>query len=445
LGHSGGSQALTNIGYGLFGRFKGGAAKAAALGSYLFGMMTGSQTANVAAIGTLTIPLMIRGGYKPIMAGAIEALASTGSMVSPPVMGAAAFIIPEMIGGTYVDVIRAAVIPAFLYYVAVFMFIQIQASKLGLKKAPKKELPKVGPLFKQSAHLFLPIATILFLLIVLNVSTKMAGFWAVITLIAVSMIRKNTRMAPSKIISSLEGGARDALIVAIACASAGLLEGVISLTGLGLRFAEMLVQIAGGNALYLLILTMIASLIIGLPLPPVSAYLILAILAAPALIKIGINPMAAHLFIFCFGVLGNITPPSAPCSFAAAGIAKTDPLKTTNLAFLISAPTFVVPYLFVYSPELLLQGSIFSIIFRVMTAFLAISGISIAFLGYCFGNLHWILRVVILVSSMLFVIPNFVTNIIGLLSLVSIIWFQKTYLQAKRKDKEVVALDEKAE
>jgi len=189
-------------------------------------------------------------------------------------------------------------------------------------------------------------------------------------------------------------------------------------------------------------LTMIASLIIGLPLPPVTAYLILAILAAPALIKSGINPMAAHLFIFHFGVLGNITPPSAPCSFAAAGIAKTDPLKTTNLAFLISAPTFIVPYLFVYSPELMLQGSIFSVILRVITAFGAISGISIAFLGYCFGNLHWIVRVAVLASSILLIIPNFITNIIGSLSLLSLIWFQKIYLQIKKNNKEVVTLDE---
>jgi len=442
LEHTGGSQAFTNIGYGLFGRFKGGAAKAAVLGSCLFGMMTGSQTANVAAVGILTIPLMIKVGYKAIMAGAIEALASTGGMLVPPVMGAAAFIIPDMIGGTYLDVMRAAVIPGLLYYTTVFMFIQVQANKLGLQKIPRKELPKIGTIVKENAHLFIPIATILFLLIVVSVSTKMAGFWAVMVLIAVSMTRKNTRMSPSKIISSLEGGARNALIVAIACASAGLIEGVISLTGLGLRFSEILIQIAGGNVLYLLILTMIASLIIGLPLPPVTAYLILAILAAPALIKSGIHPMAAHLFIFHFGVLGNITPPSAPCSFAAAGIAKTDPLKTTNLAFFISAPTFIVPYLFVYSPELLLQGSIFSVIFRIMTAFLAISGISLAFLGYCFGKLHWILRIAILVSSLLLTIPNLMTNIIGLLCLVSLISFQKIYFQIKRTDKEVIALDE---
>jgi TRAP transporter 4TM/12TM fusion protein len=425
LEQSGGSQSFTNIGYGLFGRFKGGAAKASVLGSCLFGMMTGSQAANVAAVGVLTIPLMIRGGYKPIMAGAIESLASTGGMLVPPVMGAAAFIIPEIIGGTYLDVMKAAVIPGLLYYNAVFMFIQVQANKLGLQKVPPEELPKIGTLIKENIHLFFPIAMILYLLIVEHVSTKKAGFWAILTLIAVSMIRKNSRMTPSKIIFALENGARSSLIVAMACASAGLIEGVINLTGLGLRFSEILIHVAGESMIYLLILTMLASLIIGLPLPPVTAYLILAILAAPALIKSGVNPMAAHLFIFHFGVLGNITPPSAPVSFAAAGISKTDPLKTTNLAFLISAPTFIVPYLFVYSPELMLRGPALYVLIRVMTAFFAISGISMAFLGYCFGDIKFILRIAILSGSILLIPHSFIANTIGCLILLGIILWQK--------------------
>ncbi|HME44643.1 MAG TPA: TRAP transporter fused permease subunit, partial [Syntrophorhabdales bacterium] len=403
LEQSGATSSLTSIGFGLFGRFKGGAAKAAVLGSCLFGMMTGSQTANVAAVGTFTIPLMVRSGYKPIMAGAIEALASTGGMLVPPVMGAAAFIIPELVGGTYVDVMRAAIIPGLLYYMAVFVFIQVQASKLGLAKIPKAELPRVGALFKENAHLFIPIFVILYLLLVEKASTKKAGFWAVVAILVITMLRKKTRMTSSKIVTALAGGAKNALVVAIACASAGLIEGVLSLTGMGLRFSEALIYLAGGNMLVLLVLTMIASLIIGLPLPPVTAYLILAILAAPALIKAGVNPYAAHLFIFFFGVLGNITPPSAPCSFAAAGIAKTDPLKTTNLAFLISAPTYIIPYLVVYSPELMLKGSIIYTGYRVITAFFAIAGISMSFLGYSAGNLGLIARLILMISSLLLI------------------------------------------
>ena len=334
---------------------------------------------------------------------------------------------------------KAAVIPGLLYYTAVFMFIQVQADKLGLRKLTKQELPRIGAIIRDNCHLLIPIASIVFLLTVAGVSTKRAGFWAVVLLVAVSMLRKGTRMSPARIVSALESGARICLVVAMACASAGLIEGVLSLTGLGMRFSEILIQLAGGNSFYLLFLTMIASLIIGLPLPPVTAYLILAILAAPALVKSGINPMAAHLFIFHFGVLGNITPPSAPCSFAAAGIARTDPLKTTNLAFLISAPTFLIPYLFVYSPQLLLQGSLLAIIFRIITAFFAISGISMSFFGYCFGPLRWTVRLTVMFACLLLVVPNTVPNVIGACVFIVIVLYQKYY---QLKVKEVVRLND---
>jgi TRAP-type uncharacterized transport system fused permease subunit len=220
-------------------------------------------------------------------------------------------------------------------------------------------------------------------------------------------------MSLSKIKVALENGVKTSLIVAMACASAGLIEGVINLTGLGLRFSEILVYVAGGNIIYLLILTMLASLIIGLPLPPVTAYLILAILAAPALIRSGVDPMGAHLFIFYFGVLGNITPPSAPTSFAAAGIAKTDPLKTTNLAFLISAPTFIVPYLVVYSPELMFKGSLWYTSFRILTAFVAIMGISMSFLGFATRRLNVIERIILLGGSICLIPQIWLYNLFG--------------------------------
>lgn len=426
LEQSGGSLAFTNIGFGLFGMFKGGAAKAAVLGSCLFGMFTGSQTANVAAVGTLTIPLMIRSGYKAIMAGAIEALASTGGMLVPPVMGAAAFIIPEILGVSYLDVMKAALIPGLLFYSTVFTFIQVQANKLGIQKVPRKELPRLWPIIKENGHLFITIFVILYFLIWEDATPKKAGFWAVISLIAVSMIRKSTRMNLSKIMTALQNGAKTCLIVAMACASAGLIEGVINLTGLGLRFSEILIYVAGGNIIYLLLLTMLASLVIGLPLPPVTAYLILAILAAPALIKSGVDPMGAHLFIFYFGVLGNITPPSAPCSFAAAGIAKTDPLKTTNLAFLISAPTFIVPYLLVYSPELMMKGSWFYTAFRILTAFVAISGISMSFLGFANRQLNLIERLFLLVACVCLIPQIWWSNLLGYVAIISI-YLQQRY------------------
>ncbi|MBI5605695.1 MAG: TRAP transporter permease [Deltaproteobacteria bacterium] len=435
LEQSGGSLAFTNIGYGLFGMFKGGAAKAAVLGSCLFGMFTGSQTANVAAVGTLTIPLMIRAGYKNIMAAAIEALASTGGMLVPPVMGAAAFIIPEILGVSYIDVMKAALIPGLLFYSTVFTFIQVQANKLGIQKVSRKDLPRIWPIIKENGHLFVPIFVILYLLIWEDATPKKAGFWAVIALVVVSMVRKNTRMTFSKILTAMQNGAKTSLVVAMACASAGLIEGVINLTGLGLRFSEILIYVAGGNIIYLLILTMIASLIIGLPLPPVTAYLILAILAAPALIKSGVDPMGAHLFIFYFGVLGNITPPSAPCSFAAAGIAKTDPMKTTNLAFLISAPTFIVPFLLVYSPELMMKGSIIYTAFRILTAFVAISGLSMAFLGFANRQLNLIERLFLLMACVCLISQIWWANVLGYAA-ISAIYLRQRYRAKQNKLRE---------
>jgi TRAP-type uncharacterized transport system fused permease subunit len=234
----------------------------------------------------------------------------------------------------------------------------------------------------------------------------------------------------SKILTALQNGAKTCLIVAMAYASAGLIEGVINLTGLGLRFSEILIYVAGGNMIYLLLLTMLASLIIGLPLPPVTAYLILAILAAPALIKSGVDPMGAHLFIFYFGVLGNITPPSAPCSFAAAGIAKTDPLKTTNLAFLISAPTFIVPYLVVYSPELMMKGSWFYTAFRILTAFVAISGISMSFLGFANRKLNLIERLFLLMACVCLIPHIWWSTLLGYAAIIVIYLQQRVRAKA---------------
>jgi len=413
LEHSGTSPLFNNLAYGVFGRFKGGPAKAAVLGSGLFGMISGSQTANVAAVGVFTIPLMIRGGYKPVLAGAIEAVGSTGAMIMPPVMGAAAFIIPEIIGGTYVDVIKAAIIPAILYYIALFMVIEIQASKLGLRGLQKKDLPQIRVIIKENGHMVVPILVLLYFLVIEMSSATKAAFWAIIASVLISMVRKNTRMNLSKVTSALERGAKNSLIVANACASAGIITGVITLTGMGLRFSEALISVAGGNLVILLILTMFASLIIGLPLPPVTCYLILAILAAPAMIKMGVNPMAAHLFVFFFGILGNITPPVAPTSFAAAGLAGSDPYKTTNLSFLISAPSYIIPFMFVYTPELLLRGSVSVILLRTLSSFLGISAMAIGLQGFFIKDLNWFLRILIVIAGVFLVDPGLKTDLLG--------------------------------
>jgi len=239
----------------------------------------------------------------------------------------------------------------------------------------------------------------------------------------VSQWRRDTRMGIKEIFSALEKGAKGILPVANACASAGIITGVISISGMGLRFSDALVTLAGGSLLVLLLLTMIASIILGLPLPPVTCYLILAVLAAPALIRMGVNPMAAHLFVFYFGILGNISPPVAPTSFAAAGIAGADPVETTNLAFLYSLPTFLVPYLFVYSKEILLMGSFGMILYRVLSSFVAISAIASAFQGYLLKNVGWYSRIGFLVAGLLLIYPYWITGLLGYLLLSILISF----------------------
>jgi len=429
---SGAGPLFMDTGMALFGKYRGGPAKAAVLGSCLFGMITGSQVANVGAVGVFTIPLMKKGGYRPEVAAAIEAVGSTGSMIMPPVMGAAAFIIPEMIGGTYLDVVKAAIIPALLFYTTLYMVVELQAVKLGLRGFPQAELPNLRTIFREKGHMLIPIMVLIYFLAIKMSTPPRAAFWAAVACILASQMRRGTRMGLWQIVSALVNGSRGALIVAACCASAGIITGTISMAGLGERFSDVLITLAGGSAILLLVLTMIASIILGLPLPPVTCYLILAVLAAPALIKAGIHPMAAHLFVFFFGTLGNISPPVAPTSFAAAGLAGTDPVRTTNLTFLFSLPVFLVPYLFVYSTEVLLMGQLEMILLRVLTSFIAISSMAIAFQGYLFRGLGWFQRTGFLIAGTLLIYPYWVTDVIGYLLLGVLVSFHFVRTRARR-------------
>jgi TRAP transporter 4TM/12TM fusion protein len=420
---SGAGPLFIDTGMALFGKYRGGPAKAAVLGSCLFGMITGSQVANVATVGVFTIPLMKKGGYRPEVAAAIEAAGSTGSMIMPPVMGAAAFIIPEMIGGTYLDVVRASIIPALLFYTTLYMVVELQAVRFRLRGFPKNELPNLRRIFQDKGHMVIPIGFLIYFLAIKMTTPQRAAFWAAIACILTSQIRKETRMGFQKIVAALEKGSKGTLIVAACCASAGIITGTISMAGLGERFSDVLITLAGGNVTLLLVFTMIASLILGLPLPPVTCYLILAVLAAPALIKAGVHPMAAHLFVFFFGTLGNISPPVAPTSFAAAGIAGTDPMKTTNLTFIFSIPVFFIPYLFVYSNEIMLMGNLGDIFLRVITSFAAVSCMAISLQGYLFQSLGWISRAGFLFTGLLLIYPYWLADIVGYLFLGILIVF----------------------
>jgi TRAP transporter 4TM/12TM fusion protein len=432
---SGAGSFFIDLGLCLFGKFRGGPAKAAVLGSCCFGMITGSQVANVTAVGVLTIPLMKRVGYRPIVAASVEALASTGGMLVPPVMGATAFIIPEMIGGTYWDVCKAALIPGLLFYTSVYMIVELQAAKYGLLGLPESELPSPRKVILERGHMLLPILVLIYCVAIEGLSTSKSGFMAIVSCIIASLFRSSTRMNFTKTAVALERGAKGALIVAACCASAGLITGAISMAGLGMRLSDVLISVAGGSMIVLLLFTMLASLILGLPLPPVTCYLILAVLAAPALVKAGVTPMAAHLFCFFFGALGNISPPVAPTSFAAAGIAETDPIKTTNLTFLYSLPSFLVPYLYVYANELLLMGSPFSVLWTIISSFVGISCMAVTFHGFLFRTCNWIERILFLVGGLALVYPHWATDIFGYSLVALLTAIQIPALKAKRAER----------
>ena len=430
---SGAGPLFIDSGMALFGKYRGGPAKAAVVGSGLFGMITGSQVANVAAVGVFTIPLMKRVGYKAEVAGAIEALGSTGAMIMPPVMGAAAFIIPEFIGGSYLDVVRAAIIPALLFYAALYVVVELQAAKWQLQRLPQSEIPRLGTLMRERGHMLFPILVLVYFLVMEASTASRAAFWATVACVAASLLRKDTRVGIVDVVFGLEHGAKGCLIVAACCASAGLITGTIGMAGLGERFSDVLITVAGGSTAFLLILTMLASLVLGLPLPPVTCYLILAVLAAPALVKAGIHPMAAHLFVFFFGTLGNISPPVAPTSFAAAGIAQSDPMKTTNLTFIFSLPVFLIPYAFVYGNEILLMGSTGMIILRVFTSFVAIAAIAVAFQGYLLRNLSWYVRAGFLITGLILIYPSWSTDVLGYAMLALVLGIEVLAYRSKRK------------
>jgi TRAP transporter 4TM/12TM fusion protein len=421
---SGAGVLFTDGAFRLFGKYRGGPAKAAVAGSTLFGMITGSQVANVSAIGVFTIPLMRRVGYKPEMAGAIEAVASTGAMIMPPVMGAVAFIIPEILGCTYWDVVKANFVPALLFYTALYAYVEVQSCQLGIRGIPVAELPSLKKLLLERGHMLVPILVLIYFLGFEMSPPTTAAFWAIVTAVGVGLLRKNTRMTLTGIATSLERGAKASIVVANACASAGIITGAITATGMGLRFSDILITVAGGNVLILLLLTMVACLIIGLPLPPVSCYLVLVVLAVPALVKLGVHPMAAHLFIFFFGVMGNISPPVAPTSFAAAGIAGSNPFRTTNLAFLISFPSYLVPYLFVYGPELMLYGTLGKIITTIISAIVGVTCMSIALQGWLFTTMSWLSRGLIFISGLCLVVPGLWTDLIGYLLVAAVTIYQ---------------------
>ncbi len=422
----GGGDFFIKLATALLGRFRGGPAKIAVLSSCLFGMISGSAVANVVVTGSFTIPLMKRTGFRPYIAGAVEAAASSGGQFMPPIMGAAAFIIPDMIGSTYFDVAKAAFFPGLLYFLAIFFMVDFEAIKMNLSGLPKKDLPSASAAVKESGHLLLPVLVLIYLLAVVRTSPTLAAFWSVISVVITSMLRKSTRMNLGKILSALEEGAYAAIIVVSACALGGIIIGCMMLTGLGMSLSTILVDFSHGSLILLLLLTMIASLILGMGMTTTACYIILAILVGPALIKMGVDPMAAHLFIFYFGIISAITPPVAVAAYAGAGLAGSDPMKTGYAAWRLGLSAFILPFMFVYGPALLLKGSLGMLLITMVASTLGIYALSAAIQNYMFGNLSFAKRIVLCIAAILLIFPGVITDIIGFFLLLSVFLVQKS-------------------
>ncbi|MBI5967697.1 MAG: TRAP transporter permease [Deltaproteobacteria bacterium] len=411
----GGGQFFIDLAYSLFGRFRGGPAKIAVVASACFGTISGSGIANVAGTGQFTIPLMKKTGYQPAFAGAVEAAASIGGQLMPPVMGAAAFIMAEILGIPYISICIAAVLPAILYFLAIFVMVDLEAAKTGLRGLPKEELPEPKRILKKAWYLFIPLVILIYLLVI-QISPMKACFWSIMAMVVIEIaqqwIRKK-RIDFRPILEGLEAGAKGMLIVVTACACAGIVIGIINMTGFGLKFSDFIIDVARGSLLFLLIITMLSSLILGMGLPTVACYIILAIISAPAIVELGVMPLAAHLFVFYFGIIAAITPPVALAAYVGAGIAGANPMRTGFIACRLGLAAFLLPYMFIYGPAILMKGNPQDIVLAAISGVVGIWALAAGLQGYFRQPLVMWQRVILLIAAVLLIKPGLTTDLIG--------------------------------
>lgn len=404
----------------------GGPAKVAVLSSGLMGTVSGSSVGNVAGTGAFTIPMMKKLGYRPAFAGAVEAAASTGGQLMPPVMGAAAFLMAEFVGVPYFDVVKAAVIPALLYYIGVWLGVHYEAKKYGLKGTPREELPKFGPLFMEKGHLALPLAVIVYLL-VSGYTPMRAALAAIVLSIVCACLRKSTRIGFREIVQGLIDGSKGVLGVLIACATAGIIIGVVTKTGVGLKVATALLDLSGGQLLPAMFFTMVTSLILGMGVPTTANYVITSTIAAPALVQMNVPVLAAHMFAFYFGIVADVTPPVALAAYAGAGIAGANPMRCGVIAAKLAIAAFIVPYIFVLAPELLMiHATPLTITLSALTAIVGMWGVSVAMIGFCQNLLNLPQRVLFLAGGICMIIPGHITDVVGIVCLIAAFMWQRT-------------------
>jgi len=424
----GGDKFLTDVALKIMGRYRGGAAKVAVVSSSLFGTVSGSAVANVAVDGAITIPMMKRSGYPPHIAAAIEAVASNGGQIMPPVMGAAAFLIAEFLNISYGEVALAAAIPACLYYLALFTQVDLEAAKHGLVGLPTEHIPKFQIMMRRGWVFVIPLSLLVYTLMIANWEPGKAGMAAVIATFLVGALQKETRPTFRAILTSIEETGQTLLDIVVVTALAGLVIGSLQLSGLTFKLSLLLVTVTGGNVLFLLALTAVVCILLGMSLPTTVVYITLAVLVGPALTQLGIVPLAAHLFLFYFGMLSLITPPDCLATYTAAAIAHSDFWKTGWTGMRLGVAAYVVPFVFALHPALILKGTAEEILVAIVTASVGVILLGIGCAGYLFRPLGWVKRGILWLASLLLLIPSWsgvwlMIDAVGVvLGLIVILW-----------------------
>ena len=427
-------QFFNDIANAIAGHTKGGPAKVAVLASGFLGSINGSAVANVVTTGTFTIPLMKKTGYSKEFAGSVEATASVGGQLLPPIMGAAAFVMAETLGVKYGVIIKAAVIPALIYYLGIIIQVQMRATKDHLHGLPKDQMPKVKDVMKERGHLLIPILFLLYMLIFSGVTVIRGAFWTIVVTIVVAQLRPISRMSFKDICDAFVQGAKSTVSVAMACACVGIIVGVCGMTGFALKVANAIISIGQQSLMLTLLFTMITCMILGMGLPSIPSYLITATIAAPALVKLGQPAIAAHMFCFYFAMFANLTPPVALASFAAAGLSGGSPMKTGWQSVRLALAGFIVPFMFVYNPQLLLEDvTLLSGLQVVVTACIGVVLIAAAVEGYLMGRMNVVLRIIAGVGAFLLIDSGIWTDLGGLACLAVILLAQKFIFNKKDK------------
>lgn len=411
LNASGVSNLFTDCALKIAGRRPGGPAKVSVISSGLMGTISGSSAANVATTGAFTIPLMKKSGFEPEFSGAVEAVASTGGMIMPPIMGSAAFLMVQYLGVPYSKIISAAVIPAFLYYLSIYVWVHFRALKLGIKTLSKDEIPPIENFLRRSL-LFLPLLAIIASMLIGYTAIFSAFVGMVITLLA--WLAQKDSITISKLLDAIVKGVKSSITPLMACIAAGIIVGVCNMTGLGQVLTYNIVKLSGNSLIIALLLTAFACIILSMGLPAAACYILVATIVAPSLIKMGAAPIAAHMFVFYFSCYSNITPPVAIASYVAAGLAHAKPLDVAMWGLKMAAPGFIIPFLFVFNPILLLVNmTAFDLIFTTVASIVGVIFLAVAGAGYFNCNLNWIVRSIFLVASLLLIIPETITTLIG--------------------------------